>query len=95
MELIKDWKLPAEFSAVIAHHHTDREPQAEWSLTEAIKVSCRMADAAGFPAFPGCECLSYTDLLDEVPKEVCEHMNPDVAVLTHEIAEAIYHVEHV
>jgi putative nucleotidyltransferase with HDIG domain len=95
MELIKGWKLPAEFSAVIAHHHTDREPQAEWNLTEAIKVSCRMADAAGFPAFPGCEYIPYADLLAEVPEEVCEQLNPDVAALTSEISEAIYHVEHV
>jgi len=93
MELIKDWKLPAEFSAVIAHHHTDREPQAEWNLGEAIKVSCRMADATGFPAFSGCECVPFEDLLAEAPRATRERMNSDDAALAHEISTAIHHVE--
>ncbi|MDR3724662.1 MAG: HDOD domain-containing protein [Terracidiphilus sp.] len=95
LELIKNWKLSEQFAVVIEHHHMEAESQAEWDLSQIVKIGCRMADAAGFPAFPGCECIPYADLLAEVPVEVLEHLNPDVAALTREIGEAIYHVEHV
>ena len=61
--LIRDWELP---SALFAGHH--HGPRLEvWSLPELIRMSCRLADAAGMTAFPGCSVGAYTDLLNELP----------------------------
>lgn len=66
-QLIADWKLPPEFEAVVAEHHASRRKDDSWGMAELINVSCRMADSAGFPAFPGCEAAPYPELLDELP----------------------------
>ena len=47
-----DWKLPEDFEPIVAGHHAPREPDAPWGMAELIHVSFRMADAAGFAAFP-------------------------------------------
>jgi HD-like signal output (HDOD) protein len=64
--IVTDWKLPAEFDAVVACHH---EPQIgqEWGLPLLIQLSCRLADSLGFSAFPGCQAESFEQLLDLLP----------------------------
>lgn len=66
-QLVADWKLPPEFEEIVAEHHSPRRTGAPWSMAELVNVSCRMADAAGFPAFPGCEATPYRELLEELP----------------------------
>ncbi len=66
-QLISDWKLPPDFEAVVFKHHLPRQTASDWNLAELIKVSCRMADAAGFPSFEGCAAAPYADLLAELP----------------------------
>jgi len=95
LELIKGWKLPEEFASVIAYHHSKEATRTEWNLSRAIELSCRMADAAGYASFPGCECSPYEDLLAEAPEAVRGCMNPDAAALARELGEAIHHVERV
>lgn len=95
LELIKGWKLPEEFASVIAYHHSNEATRTEWNLSRVIELSCRMADAAGYTSFPGCECSPYKDLLAEAPEAARSCMNPDVAALARELGEAIRHVERV
>jgi hypothetical protein len=62
-------------------------------MSELIKVSCRMADAAGFPAFPGCETTPYSELLDEVPARERRLFFADIETLTQEVAKCIHAME--
>ncbi len=88
-QLIADWKLPSEFDAVVFEHHAPRRTDGSWSGAELIKVSCRMADTAGFPAFPGCEAAPYADLLDELPARERRLFPPEVETLACDVSNRI------
>ena len=92
-QLIADWKLPADFDAVVAEHHAPRPKDGPWGMAELINVSCRMADTAGFAAFVGCEIASYADLLEELPLRERRLFHPTVDTLAVEIASRIGAVE--
>ncbi|MGH9607707.1 MAG: HDOD domain-containing protein [Terracidiphilus sp.] len=92
-QLIADWNLPAEFNDAVGGHHAQRRTDGSWNLTELIKVSCLMADAAGFPAFPGCEITAYPELLEGLPARERRLFFPEVEPLAAEIAEGIAAVE--
>jgi hypothetical protein len=62
-------------------------------MPELIKVSCKMADAAGYPAFPGCEVTPYSELLDEVPEHERRQFHKDVDSLAAAIGVRIQAVE--
>jgi HD-like signal output (HDOD) protein len=87
--LIGDWKLPAEFEAIVSEHHALRRMESAWSMAELIKISCRLADAAGFTAFPGCEVIPFADLQDELPPRERSAFHSDLEALTHEITDKI------
>ena len=93
LELIKGWKLPSQFADIIADHHQPRNAQAGWNLTELIKMSCRMADVAHFPAFPGCACMPYPELLEQLPEGVARCLPTEAETLAQEVAESVHHVE--
>jgi putative nucleotidyltransferase with HDIG domain len=93
--LVKDWKLPATFEAVVSDHHSNRRNDGAWTLPELIKVSCKMADAAGFPSFAGCDTVPYSDLLGELPARERRQCHSDVADLAAEIAEKVRLIESV
>jgi HD-like signal output (HDOD) protein len=92
-QLIIDWKLPAEFEAIVAEHHTPRQKDGSWNMADLINVSCRMADTAGFPAFPGCEATPFPDLLEELPARERRLFHTEIEPLTQEIARKIDAVE--
>ncbi len=91
--LIASWKLPAAFDAVVCEHHDPPEAEAEWGMAELIKLSCRIADAAGFPAFPGCETTPYGELLELLPTRERLAFHPDLDTLIAEIAATIHDIE--
>jgi HD-like signal output (HDOD) protein len=91
--LIADWKLPEDFDVVVSEHHCAKRTDGAWGMSELIKVSCRMADAAGFPAFPGCETTPYGELLAEVPARERRLFFADVETLTQEVAKSIHAME--
>lgn len=93
--LIADWKLPAEFDEVVLDHHAPRRTGGAWGLAELIKVSCRMADAAGFPAFAGCEAVPYSDLLDQLPARERRLFHADLEPLAGEVSAGIHAIESV
>jgi hypothetical protein len=52
-----------------------------------------MADAAGFPAFPGCEVTPFPELLEELPTRERGLFHATVEELTFEVAKKIEAVE--
>jgi hypothetical protein len=64
-------------------------------MAELINMSCRMADTAGFPAFPGCEAARYPELFDELPARERGLFHSEVEALTSEVAKRIQAVESV
>jgi HD-like signal output (HDOD) protein len=94
-QLVADWKLPPEFEAVVAEHHTPRNRNRDgaWGMVELIKVSCRMADTAGFPAFPGCEAAPFADLLEELPLRERTALHFEVETLTQEVGKKVNAIE--
>jgi hypothetical protein len=94
-QLITSWSLPAEFEIVAAEHHVPSSQDGGWGINELIKMSCRMADAVGFTAFPGCESTPYPDLLEELPARERKRFHGDAASLAFEIANRIHAVESV
>ena len=88
-QLISDWKLPTDFEAIVLEHHAPRRTNESWDGSELIKVSCKIADAAGFPAFQGCEATPYPDLLDELPARERRLFPPEVETLAIDTANKI------
>ena len=94
-KMVADWKLPAGFDAAVFDHHTPRQADRVWGLGELVKVSCKMADAAGFPAFEGCESTPYPELLEELPPRERSLFYPEQERLAVEVAAGIHAVESV
>jgi len=94
-QLIGDWKLPGSFEAVVADHHLERRTDGAWDLGELVKVSCAMASAIGFTAFPGCVTANYTGLLDELPERERTLFHPDAETLKNDVARSIHSIESV
>jgi putative nucleotidyltransferase with HDIG domain len=94
-QLIANWKLPSDFDAIVSEHHCAKRTEGAWGMAELIKISCRMADVAGFPAFPGCEVTPYSELLDEVPAREHRLFCPDLETLATEVANSIGAIESV
>ncbi len=92
-QLIADWMLPSELLPVVCNHHEARRKDGSWNLDELIKISCRMADTAGYPAFPGCAVTPYPDLLEELPARERRLFYPTIEVLAAEIATGIHAIE--
>jgi HD-like signal output (HDOD) protein len=93
--LVANWKLPPDYKAIVSEHHSLMRRDGSWNMAELINVSCRMADAAGFPAFPGCETTPYADLLDDLPAREHRLFPFDRETLTAEIADSIHAIESV
>jgi len=91
--LIGDWKLPSEFQAIVSDHHTPRRMESAWSMAELIKISCKMADAAGFTAFHGCAVTPFSDLHDELPARERSAFHADLESLTREVTDRINMLE--
>ncbi len=91
--LIADWKMPSEFECVVAEHHDPRQKDGSWGMAELINLSCRMADAAGFAAFPRCEATPYPELLDELPARERSRFHADQESLTVDLIDKIEALE--
>ncbi|MGD0860300.1 MAG: HDOD domain-containing protein [Terracidiphilus sp.] len=92
-KLIADWKLPSDLDAIVSEHHLPRRTDGSWGMTELIKVSCAMADAAGFTAFPGCEAGALPDLLEGLPSRERKRFPPDLGSLAQSVVSGIEAVE--
>ena len=93
IKLVDDWKLPASFEPIVADHHSERRKDGAWTTAELIKVCCKMADTAGYPAFAGCNTAAYPDLLDELPARERRLFYSDLASLAAKIESSIAAIE--
>jgi HD-like signal output (HDOD) protein len=91
--LIDEWNLSREFDAVVLDHHTPLRAAEPWGLGALVKVSCRLADAAGFPSFPGCQIMPYTYLLERLPARERNLFYPNVDQLIREVGAGVESVE--
>ncbi len=91
--LIAHWKLPMDFEAIVSEHHLPRQKEGSWDMTDLIKVSCRLADAAGFAAFPRCDVTPYEELLDELPARERGRFHGDQESLVIEVRDKIEALE--
>ena len=58
-------------------------------MAELIKVSCKLADAAGFCAFPGCTIAPFADLRDELPERERSGFHAELEPLALEVTNRI------
>ena len=89
--MIGDWKLPEDFDSVVSEHHEGR--RCGWGMGELVKVSCRMADVVGFPAFQGCETAEFETLVNELPERERSRFCADRKTLAAEISDGIHAIE--
>lgn len=92
-KLIADWKLSSDLDAIVTEHHFSRRTDGSWGMAELIKISCAMADAAGFPAFPSCEAAAFPALLDALPSRERKQFPPDLDSLVQSVTQGIDAVE--
>ena len=91
--LVEEWKLPEELLPVVAEHHDAKCGGHALGLGELIKLSCRMADVLGFPAFRGCECGEFDALVEELPERERGRFCVDLVTLKAEISDGIHAIE--
>jgi HD-like signal output (HDOD) protein len=91
--LIADWKLPVDFEAIVSEHHSGRQKDSSWDMAALINISCRLADAAGYAAFPRCDTTPYEQLFDELPARERRRFYADLESLIVEIRGKIEALE--
>ncbi|MDR3737627.1 MAG: HDOD domain-containing protein [Terracidiphilus sp.] len=92
-QLVAEWRLPEEFEAIVAEHHEPLGEQHLYSMAALVNISCRMADAAGFPAFPGCCPEPYEQLLEQLPARERRLFFSDIGTLIFAINKKIHAIE--
>jgi len=91
--LIEEWNLPVEFDAMLVLRDCARDAVDSWELHDVVHMGCRLADTAGFPAFPGCEVTPYAELMDEIPVRVRSLFHADVKRLAFDVGNKIHAIE--
>lgn len=87
--LIVDWALPDQFHEVIAHAECASALGESWNMGALIHMSCRMADAAGFPVFAGCKVRPFEELRALLPPRQRAIFHSDAAELADDLGQRI------
>ena len=90
--LVEEWQLPEEFGAFVSGPGRYPADQS-WDVVRIVQLSCRMADAAGYAAFPACHPDLFQGLLDELPPRERRLFHADVETLGFELSKKIAAVE--
>ena len=93
LELVRDWKLPEDFEPIVAEHHEAPSREGPWNMSALVSLACRMADAAGFGAFPSCTCAEFAELREELPARERKLFFADVESLAYEVGRKITALE--
>ncbi len=91
--LVRDWQLPEDFEAVVSGPKPPHGSGGSWDVVEIVCLSCRMADTAGYAAFPACHPAPFAELLDELPRRERKLFHADVETLGFELSKKIAAVE--
>jgi HD-like signal output (HDOD) protein len=73
--LTTSWNLPAEFTAIAAHHHDDMQGPPFDALA-TVHFSCLMADALGFQVAHSTDSQTYEELLCQLPERERQYFGP-------------------
>jgi putative nucleotidyltransferase with HDIG domain len=93
LHLIEEWKLPIEFRTSLREAGSPGKQSDPFELLELVNMSCRMADAIGFPAFAGCEASPFSDLLEECPVRFRSLFGSDFVDIAIDIGRKINAIE--
>ena len=85
--------MPEDFEPIVAEHHVPRHANSQWGMADLVNVSCRMADAAGFSAFPSCHTAPFEELLEELPARERKLFYTEIDALTFEVSRKISAIE--
>jgi hypothetical protein len=91
--LVTEWNLPSEFEPIASDHHAPCSVANLWSMSELIKISCCLADAAGFAAFPGCEIVPFSELQDKLPSRERKAFHANLESLVQDVTDKINTLE--
>jgi len=86
-QLIREWKLPEDFEPIVADHHHSNQRSHTWDMTELVSLSCRIADATGYVAYPACQSAPLAELLAELPERERKLFHSDIETLAFEISK--------
>ena len=87
--LAAEWGLPAELGEVLSRKIPFGRSDSRLNLAGLVDMSSRMADAAGFPAFRGCEKAPYQELLKELSVLERNRFYSDISDLAFTIGKQI------
>jgi HD-like signal output (HDOD) protein len=82
--LVNQWSFPSTFAQVCEHHH-EAVSEDDPEILQAVKVSCRVAEAIGFSAVRYTQDPSYDDAV-ELPRLLSAQAFPSAEEL-HETVE--------
>jgi putative nucleotidyltransferase with HDIG domain len=91
--LVEQWKLPEDFIPIMGRHHDQPLFNGQWGMPELLNLSCRMADAAGYAAFPACYSAPFSELVEELPARERNLFHTDVETLSFEVSKKIAAIE--
>lgn len=91
--MIVEWNLPMQFLALLHSPDCVRHSGDPWQMHDVVRMSCHLADAAGFTLFPGCEITPYAELLESIPVRERSLLNTDVTRLAFDIGSRIKAIE--
>jgi len=73
--LVRNWSYPATFVQVCEHHHDPPGPE-DPELLQVVKVSCQIAEAAGFAAVRYAAVPVYEDIIRSLPPHIARGAFP-------------------
>ena len=91
--LVAEWRLPLEFEPMMSEQDSSRLRTDPWNLADLVHMSCKMADAAGFTAFPGCEAVPFSDLLSQLPVRERSLFHAEIKDLSEDVEARINAIE--
>lgn len=94
-QLVGAWNLPGDFQSTVAEHHLPRLDDGAWSMTELVKLSCGLADVAGYPALANCQKHPFESLLEKIPPRERMTFPTDIGALLHTVEKKIKAIESV
>lgn len=78
--LVRNWSFPAPFLQACEQHHAPLRVD-DPELLQVVKVACRMAEAAGFPAVRYTHDPSYEEVIRSLPPQISAEAFPSAADL--------------
>lgn len=91
--LVEQWNLPEDFAEVVGGPGRIPVSPGTWDAPQIVSLSCEIADAAGYAAFPACHPAAFDALLDKLPTRERRLFHSDVETLGFELSKKIAVVE--